>query len=376
MVSVFNLDGVKHHVRTCIPEAKLIPAGKPFYCLSSEDLRNTHCCYSDFCNKIDLMVPSGHLKDNEPPSSWGPVELVAVIAGPVFLVFVVMIIVVFIFHHHQRVYHNRQRLDMEDPSCEMCLSKDKTLQDLVYDLSTSGSGSDNGTWTQLWLVSDYHEHGSLFDYLNRYTVTIEGMIKLALSAASGLAHLHMEIVGTQGKPGIAHRDLKSKNILVKKNGTCAIADLGLAVRHDSVTDTIDIAPNQRVGTKRYMAPEVLDETINMKHFDSFKCADIYALGLVYWEIARRCNAGGIHEEYQLPYYDLVPSDPSIEEMRKVVCDQKLRPNIPNWWQSYEALRVMGKMMRECWYANGAARLTALRIKKTLSQLSVQEDVKI
>lgn len=63
------------------------------------------------------------------------------IAGPVFLVFVVVIIVVFVFHHHQRVYHNRQRLDMEDPSCEMCLSKDKTLQDLVYDLSTSGSGS-------------------------------------------------------------------------------------------------------------------------------------------------------------------------------------------------------------------------------------------
>lgn len=41
-----------------------------------------------------------------------------------------------------------------------------------------------------------------------------------------------------------------------------------------------------------MAPEVLDESINMKHFDSFKCADIYALGLVYWEIARRCNSGG------------------------------------------------------------------------------------
>ncbi|XP_041592095.1 activin receptor type-1B isoform X2 [Vulpes lagopus] len=424
MVSIFNLDGMEHHVRTCIPKVELVPAGKPFYCLSSEDLRNTHCCYTDFCNKIDLRVPSGE---------WTPLLDYWLIL--------------------ERVYHNRQRLDMEDPSCEMCLSKDKTLQDLVYDLSTSGSGSglplfvqrtvartivlqeiigkgrfgevwrgrwrggdvavkifssreerswfreaeiyqtvmlrhenilgfiaadnkDNGTWTQLWLVSDYHEHGSLFDYLNRYTVTIEGMIKLALSAASGLAHLHMEIVGTQGKPGIAHRDLKSKNILVKKNGMCAIADLGLAVRHDAVTDTIDIAPNQRVGTKRYMAPEVLDETINMKHFDSFKCADIYALGLVYWEIARRCNSGGVHEEYQLPYYDLVPSDPSIEEMRKVVCDQKLRPNIPNWWQSYEALRVMGKMMRECWYANGAARLTALRIKKTLSQLSVQEDVKI
>lgn len=52
-------------------------------------------------------------------------------------------------------------------------------------------------------MSDYHEHGSLFDYLNRYSVTIEGMIKLALSAASGLAHLHMEILGTQGEPSRA-----------------------------------------------------------------------------------------------------------------------------------------------------------------------------
>ena len=59
------------------------------------------------------------------------------------------------------------------------------------------------------------------------------------------------VFGSAGKPGIAHRDLKSKNILVKKNGMCAIADLGLAVRHESITDTIDIAPNQRVGTKRY-----------------------------------------------------------------------------------------------------------------------------
>lgn len=44
---------------------------------------------------------------------------------------------------------------------------------------------------------------------------------------------------------------------------------------------------------------------------------------------------GIHEDYQLPYYDVVPSDPSIEDMKRVVCDQKLRANIPNRWQSCE-----------------------------------------
>lgn len=52
-----------------------------------------------------------------------------------------------------------------------------------------------------------------------------------------------------GKPSIAHRDLKSKNILVKNDGSCCLADLGLAVRYDSVTGTIDIPNNNKVGTK-------------------------------------------------------------------------------------------------------------------------------
>ncbi|XP_045602352.1 TGF-beta receptor type-1 isoform X4 [Procambarus clarkii] len=239
----------------------------------------------------------------------------------------------------------------------------------------AADNKDNGTWTQLWLVTDYHENGSLFDYLMRYTVDTAGMIRMALSIATGLAHLHMDIMGNKGKPAIAHRDLKSKNILVKSNGTCAIADLGLAVRYDSATDTVDIVPNNRVGTKRYLAPECLDESMNMNHIDSFKRADVYALGLVYWEIARRCNTGGGCEEYQLPYYDMVPNDPTIEEMRKVVCIYKQRPIIPNKWQSCEDLRVMSKLMKECWYHNAAARLTALRIKKTLANLGAHDDLK-
>lgn len=64
----------------------------------------------------------------------------------------------------------------------------------------------------------------------------------------------------QGKPAIAHRDIKSKNVLVKINGTCVIADFGLAVTHTQATGALDMAPNPRVGTKRYMSPEVLDET--------------------------------------------------------------------------------------------------------------------
>ncbi|XP_055312330.1 TGF-beta receptor type-1 isoform X5 [Sitodiplosis mosellana] len=230
----------------------------------------------------------------------------------------------------------------------------------------AADNKDNGTWTQLWLVTDFHENGSLFDFLTMRTVDTKVMLAMALSIATGLAHLHMDIVGTRGKPAIAHRDLKSKNILVKSNLTCAIGDLGLAVRHDIKTDTVDIPSNHRVGTKRYMSPEVLDESMNMNHFDSFKRADVYAFGLILWEIARRCNFGGVYDEYQLPYYDMVQPDPTIEEMRKVVCVDKLRPSIPNRWHVSDELSIIAKVMRECWYHNPAARLTALRIKKSLA----------
>ena len=54
-----------------------------------------------------------------------------------------------------------------------------------------------------------------------------------------------------GKPAIAHRDLKSKNILVKKDLTCAIADLGLCVRHNPETDSVDIPNNSKV-SKRFL----------------------------------------------------------------------------------------------------------------------------
>ena len=101
---------------------------------------------------------------------------------------------------------------------------------------------------------------------------------MCLDIATGLAHLHLEIQGTQGKPAIAHRDLKSKNILVSGDGSCAIGDLGLAVRHNSNSNSLDMPSNCKVGTKRYLAPEVLDGSIIESDFESFKQGDIYALG--------------------------------------------------------------------------------------------------
>ncbi|KAF2368806.1 Protein kinase domain [Trinorchestia longiramus] len=232
----------------------------------------------------------------------------------------------------------------------------------------AADNKDNGTWTQLWLVADFHPHGSLFDYLLRYPLDPPSLVRMAHSIATGLAHLHMDIMGgTQGKPAIAHRDLKSKNILVRNNGTCAIADLGLAVRYYTHTDCLDIAPNTRVGTKRYLAPEILDDSINMGHFESFKRADVYALGLVLWEMCRRTSfKPGPPEEFQLPYFDMVSADPSIEDMKRVVVTEQQRPTIDPAWLTCPELKAVSQVMRECWYQTAAARLTALRIKKSIA----------
>ncbi|BFZ22056.1 hypothetical protein BsWGS_25095 [Bradybaena similaris] len=219
--------------------------------------------------------------------------------------------------------------------------------------------------TQNWLILQYHRNGSLYDYLQRSDLDIEEMLLLAHSAASGLAHLHTEIkegTGKHEKPGIAHRDIKSKNILVKDNGQCCIGDLGHAVRSNCLKT--DAGPDKLlVGTKRYMAPEVLTETLNADVFESFKCVDVYAFGLVLWELARRARP--FAEEYRIPFWDIVPADPSFEDMKRVVAGDRLRPLIPNKWAKEPMMCEIARLICECWAHNPKVRLTILRVKKNL-----------
>lgn len=40
---------------------------------------------------------------------------------------------------------------------------------------------------------------------------------------------------------------------------------------------------------------------------------------------------GLCEEYQVPYFDMLPGDPSFDEVKKVVLTEKKRPSVPNRW---------------------------------------------
>ncbi|XP_025409657.1 bone morphogenetic protein receptor type-1B isoform X1 [Sipha flava] len=254
------------------------------------------------------------------------------------------------------------------------LRHENILGFIAADLKVSAGGA------QMMLITEYHKRGSLHDFLKENTIDTAQLVIMARSIASGLAHLHEPINGTHGKPCIAHRDIKSRNILVKTDGECCIADFALAVRYDSRRNEIDIAPNSRVGTRRYMAPEVVNDTIDVTSFSAFKAADMYSTSLVFWELCRRSRqswpVGGSPmlqaDEYMLPYANLVGSDPSVEDMRLVLMVQRARPDIPMRWKCDNRLRVISELIQECWHQNPNVRLPALRVMKTLRKLEDSE----
>lgn len=116
-------------------------------------------------------------------------------------------------------------------------------------------------------------------------------------------------------------------------------------------------PNHRVGTTRYMAPEILDQTLNHQSFASYKAADIYALGLVFWEILRRCrlSTDDSADPYEQPYDDVLPNIPSFDEMRTVVCVQKCRPKISARWRTNPFTDYLSNLCQELWSENPSFR---------------------
>ena len=69
-------------------------------------------------------------------------------------------------------------------------------------------------------------------------------------------------------------------------------------------ETNDVT-NDVVGQPRYLAPEVLDHALDMNQGGgelSLKQIDVYAMGLIFWEISRRCR--DLYQVRKTKYFQL------------------------------------------------------------------------
>jgi serine/threonine protein kinase len=109
-------------------------------------------------------------------------------------------------------------------------------------------------------------HQSLFNLLHETSAQLKPkhLITWAIDVVSAFVYLHGR------SPPVIHRDLKSHNLLLARDGRLKLCDFGL-VSTRAVT----------AGTPHYMAPELLGGGVYSKK------VDVYAFGVLLWEMFAR-----------------------------------------------------------------------------------------
>ncbi|XP_076334620.1 activin receptor type-2A-like isoform X6 [Tachypleus tridentatus] len=114
----------------------------------------------------------------------------------------------------------------------------------------------------------------------------------------------------------------------------------------------------KVGTRRYMAPEVLEGAISFNR-DAFLRIDMYACGLVLWELLSRCCINDdLVGEYTPPYEEEVGQHPTLEDMQEIVVQKKARPKLKTSWKKHPGITSLCNTIEECWDHDSEARLSA------------------
>lgn len=187
--------------------------------------------------------------------------------------------------------------------------------------------------SNLCIITQYCARGSLADLLLEDTIpmTMERKLECCVGAAEGMLYLH------KSNPVILHRDLKSDNLLVDRDWNVKVADFGLT-RFISEKKAMT-----QVGTPMWMAPEII---MGKKYTEK---ADVYAFGIILWEILTRLE----------PYEDKEPMQIVVE-----VVNEDLRPTIPDDFMSSPLI----PLMKDCWHKDPEQRPSFKVINNRLADI--------
>jgi serine/threonine-protein kinase len=173
----------------------------------------------------------------------------------------------------------------------------------VYDLRTAADGT-------IYMVMEYVEG---------HTLDHELKTRGQFTAREALEILTpiMSVLDTAHAMGVVHRDLKPENIMVglpAEGGepVVKLLDLGIAkmreIAGDNGGNTALTMAGQVLGTPYYMSPEQWGEIPRDGSSEIDGRADIYSLGLVFYEmiLGRRCFAGNTLHELRREHVTTTP----------------------------------------------------------------------
>uniref|UniRef100_A0A6Q2Y6E2 receptor protein serine/threonine kinase n=1 Tax=Esox lucius TaxID=8010 RepID=A0A6Q2Y6E2_ESOLU len=243
----------------------------------------------------------------------------------------------------------------------------------------AGRKLDSREWV---IILELAPWGSLSSFLTKNTSDWTSTLKLAESLSGALAFLHSDFIrhGLH-KPAVAHRDLSSSNVLMKVDGTCALCDFGCSTILRSCSSpqswqrhADNLKGNIQRGTLCYMAPEFLDGCVNLSSGGCLIQGDVYALGLLLWELCMRCSdlfKGCPVPEHKLPYEEELGTNPCLQQLISHVFEKRERPSIPKHLQQGS---VLHDILLDCWDHDSEARLTAQCAKDRLATLRLCHSV--
>jgi serine/threonine protein kinase/Tfp pilus assembly protein PilF len=126
-------------------------------------------------------------------------------------------------------------------------------------------GEDEGAY---FITMEYIRGEDLKSFIHRSGQLAAGTsIRIAKQICDGLSEAH--------KLGVVHRDLKSNNIMIDKEGNARIMDFGIARSAEGKKIT---GAGVMIGTPEYMSPE----QVEAKEVD--QRSDIYSLGIILYEM--------------------------------------------------------------------------------------------
>ncbi|XP_028347124.1 anti-Muellerian hormone type-2 receptor isoform X7 [Physeter macrocephalus] len=130
----------------------------------------------------------------------------------------------------------------------------------------------------------------------------------------------------------------------------------------------------QAGTQRYMAPELLDKTLDLQDWGTaLRRADVYSLALLLWEIMSRCpdlRPDSRPPPFQLAYEAELGSTPTTCELWTLAVEERRRPHIPSTWCCFATdPGGLRELLEDCWDADPEARLTAECVQQRLASLA-------